>query len=191
MRATAWLTAVAAIAACVVFAFSNLDLFMHRVQNPKMLLELIGTALTGIMAVTAAFYLSLPDRSTTWALLPLPPFVLWIGSSGYNCWQHWIAYGSDGWILGESADCFRFILLVSIPSGASLLWVLRRAFPLAPVRVALMGGLGVAALSAFVLQFFHPFDVTFMDLGVHLLAIGVVVSLTALTERLVQRFEYR
>ena len=187
MRAAGWLMAVALIAAVAIFAFSNLDLFMHRAQDPKMLLELIGTALTGILAVVAAFYLSLPDRSPAWALLPLPPFALWLASSGYNCWKHWVTFGPDGWGLGDSADCFRFILLVSIPFGVSLLWVLRRAFPLSPVRVALMGGLGVAALSAFVLQFFHPFDVTFMDLGVHLLAIGLVVSITGLVEKLTDR----
>ena len=187
IRAAGWLMAVALIAAVAIFAFSNLDLFMHRAQDPKMLLELIGTALTGILAVVAAFYLSLPDRSPAWALLPLPPFALWLASSGYNCWKHWVTFGPDGWGLGDSADCFRFILLVSIPFGVSLLWVLRRAFPLSPVRVALMGGLGVAALSAFVLQFFHPFDVTFMDLGVHLLAIGLVVSIAGLMEKFADR----
>ena len=187
VRAAGWLIAVAVIAAAAIFAFSNLDLFMHRAQDPKMLLELIGTALTGILAVIAAFYLSLPDRSPAWALLPLPPFALWLASSGYNCYRHWITFGPDGWALGESVDCFRFILLISIPSGASLLWVLRRAFPLTPVRVALMGGLGVAALSAFVLQFFHPFDVTFMDLGIHMVAIGLVVCIAGLMEKFADR----
>ena len=187
IRAAGWLMAVAVIAIAAIVAFSNLDLFMHRAQDPKMLLELIGTVLTGILAVVAAFYLSLPDRSPAWALLPLPPFALWLASSGYNCYRHWITFGPDGWALGDTADCFRFILLVSVPFGASLLWVLRRAFPLSPVRVALMGGLGVAALSAFVLQFFHPFDVTFMDLGVHLLAIGLVVSIAGLMEKFADR----
>ena len=187
IRAAGWLAAVAAIAAVAILLFSNLDLFMHRVQDPKMQLELIGTALTGILAVIAAFHLSLPDRSPAWVLLPLPPFVLWLASSGYNCYRHWIVYGPDGWALGDSSDCFQFILLVSIPFGASLVLVLRRAFPLNPVRVALMGGLGVAALSAFVLQFFHPFDVTFMDLGVHLVAIALVASIAGVMEKLANR----
>ena len=187
VRAVVWLTVVVAVAAVAILAFSNLDIFMRRAQDPKMLLELIATALTGILAVIAAFYLSLPDRSPAWALLPLPPFALWLASSGYNCYRHWITFGPDGWALGESADCFRFILLISIPLGVSLIWVLRRAFPLTPVRVALMGGLGVAALSASVLQFFHPFDVTFMDLGVHLVAVGLVASLAGLVEKFTHR----
>jgi hypothetical protein len=186
-RASAWLAVVFALIACAVFGLSNLHLFMERAQDPKLVLELIGTALTGILAVVAAFYLSLPDRSPLWGLLPIPPFALWLGSSGYNCYRHWITYGPDGWGLGDSAACFRFILLASIPLGISLVLILRRACPLAPVRVALMGGLGVAAISAFVLQFFHPFDVTFMDLGVHLVAVGLVAALAGAAEGMTLR----
>jgi hypothetical protein len=54
--------------------------------------------------------------------------------------------------------------------------------PLEPVRVAAMGALGVAALAAAALQFFHPFDVTFLDLGVHLGTIGLVVLGTSAIE---------
>lgn len=187
LRALQWLLAVAAIAAVAVIAFANVDIFMDRARDPKLALELTGTVLTGILAVIAAFQLSLPDRSPAWALLPLPPFALWLASSGYNCYRHWIVYGPDGWELGDSANCFRFILLVGIPLGGSLIFLLRRACPLTPIRVAVMGGLGAAALSAFVLQFFHPFDVTFMDLGVHLVAIATVASVAALVEKTAQR----
>jgi len=186
-RALQWLLAVGALATFAVAVFANVDLFMERARDPKLALELIGTVLTGILAVIAAFQLSLPDRSPAWALLPLPPFVLWLASSGYNCYRHWIVYGPDGWELGDSANCFRFILLTSIPLGASLIFLLRKACPLTPIRVAVMGGLGVAALSAFVLQFFHPFDVTFMDLGVHLGALAMVAAAAAVVEKLTQR----
>jgi len=36
--------------------------------------------------------------------------------------------------------------------------------------------LGTAALSTFLLNFFHPFDVTVLDLGVHVGAILIVVA---------------
>ena len=67
------------------------------------------------------------------------------------------------------------ILGISLPVGISLLLLLRRARPLTPVSVAAVGGLGAAGIAAFLLQFFHPFDVTFMDLGVHAVAVGIVV----------------
>jgi len=183
MRAALWLLSVAAVAALAISTFSDLGVFARRAQDPKLVLEMVGTLLTGVAAVLAAFHLSLPDRSPLWALLPLPPLALWIASSGYSCYRHWIAFGPDGWELGESTHCFRFILSVSIPLGISLLLLLRRAHPLAPARVAAVGGLGVAAIAAWLLQFFHPFDVTFLDLSVHAAGIAIVIAVSSLTAR--------
>jgi len=175
LRAMLWLAAVAAAAALLVAAFADLPLFASRIEDAKLRLELAGTLLTAIAAVIAAFHLSLPDRSAAWSLLPLPPLALWIGASGYSCWRHWLAYGPDGWSLGESADCFLMILGASLPLGVALTLMLRQARPLAPERVAAVGGLGIAAIAALLLQFFHPFDVTFMDLGVHAVTVGLVI----------------
>jgi hypothetical protein len=58
--------------------------------------------------------------------------------------------------------------------------------PSAPMPVAAMGELGVAAIAAFALQFFHPFDVTFMDLGVRAVAVAIVVATVAAIERAVE-----
>ncbi len=182
-RAAAWLVPVAAIAAFAIAEFADLGLFAERTRDPKLTLELIGTLATGVVATIAAFYLSVPDRSPGWVLAPVPFLGLWIASSGYSCYRHWIAFGPDGWTLGESAECFKFIVLISVPLGATLLLLLRRAAPLAPVRVAAIGGLGVAGVAAFLLQFFHPFDVTVMDLAVHALAVGLVVGAGSLLGR--------
>lgn len=187
LRAALWLLAVAAIAAGAILLFSDLGVMADRLRDPKLQVEMAATLLTGIAAVMAAFHLSLPDRSPLWALLPLPFLALWIASSGYACWRHWISVGPGGFELGESAHCLRFMLAISIPLGASLLVVLRRAAPLTPVRVAAIGGLGIGGIAAFVLQFFHPFDVTFMDLAVHLGAVAIVVAVASLIERAAQR----
>ena len=186
-RAAIWLAVVAAALAAAILAFADLDIFARRAADEKMTLELVGTVLTGILATIAAFELSLPDRARSWALLPLPGLVLWIASSGYSCWRHWLTYGPDGWEIGESWNCFRFILGASLPLAASLVFLLRRARPLAPLPCALMGGLGVAAIAAFALQFFHPFDVTFMDLAVHLAAVAIVVAAVGAAERASER----
>jgi hypothetical protein len=183
VRAGLWLLAVAAAGALAILLFSDLGVFERRAQDPKLVLELIGTLATGVAAVIAAFHLSLPDRSPAWALVPLPPLALWVLSSGYSCYRHWITFGPGGWAIGESANCFRFILAVSVPLGIALFLVLRRAQPLAPLPVAVVGGLGVAGLAAFLLQFFHPFDVTFMDLTIHLVAVALVVAVSSLAGR--------
>jgi hypothetical protein len=49
--------------------------------------------------------------------------------------------------------------------------------------VAALGTLGVAASAAFVLQFFHPFDVTLIDLTLHLSAIALVMLIGTLWRR--------
>jgi hypothetical protein len=175
VRAGLWLLAVVAIGAAAITLFANMDVFRDRIADPALAVELTATFLTGLAAVFAAFQLSLPDRSAAWMLLPLPTLGLWIGSSGYACYRNWIVQGPTGWELGESANCLQFILAAGIPLAAGLSFVLRRAKTLTPVRVSLAGGLGVGALAASALQFFHPFDVTFLDLGVHLGTIAFVI----------------
>ncbi len=182
-RAIVWLLGVATLSTVAVLAFADTGLFMSRAGDRKLQLELIGTLLTGIAAIVAAFHLSLPDRPAVWALLPLPPLVLWIAASGYSCWRRWLTFGPEGWSLGESAECFGMILAVSVPLGIGLFLALRQARPLAPVPVAVTGGLGVAAIAAVLLQFFHPFDVTFMDLGVHIVTVGLVILGSAASSR--------
>jgi hypothetical protein len=187
LRAALWLLAVTAVAAAAILLFSDLGVVADRLRDPKLQVEMVATLLTGIAAVLAAFHLSLPDRSPAWVLLPLPFLAVWIASSGYSCYRHWISFGPGGWELGESAHCLRFMLAVSLPLGVSLLLLLRQAAPLTPVRVAAVAGLGIGGIAAFLLQFFHPFDVTFMDLAVHLGAVAVVVLVASLVERVAQR----
>ena len=181
LRAALWLGAVGVLIALAIWLFSDLTLSMQRFQNARLDWEMAAMLLTGILAVIAAFHLSLPDRSALWALLPLPPLALWLATTGYNCYRHWF---TDGWALGSSWDCLKFIVGVGVPLGVSLLYLLHRASPLMPVRVATMAGLGVASIAAFALQFFHPFDVTFLDLGTQLAASALVVLATGGYERL-------
>jgi hypothetical protein len=182
-RAALWLGIVALLCAALIYRFSNIQMFLHRAADPKLALELAGTLLTGILAVVAAFQLSLPDRPLRWAFLPVPSFALWLGSSGYSCWRHWLVRGPEGWEAGESVSCFMAIVIFGVPLAISLFILLRKAHPLAPGPVAAMAGLGVASLAAFMLQFFHPFDVTFIDLGLHLAAVATIVVLARAAAR--------
>ena len=183
MRASAWLAVVGALSVAFVLGFARIDIFVDRARDPKMALELIGTLATGILAVIAAFELSLPDRSLRWALLPLPTFVLWLSSSSYSCWRHWGSGAPGHWVVGETPNCFAWIVGFGVPLAISLFVILRRSCPIAPGPVAAMAGLGVASLAAFLLQFFHPFDVTFIDLGLHLAAVATVIILARAAAR--------
>ena len=54
--------------------------------------------------------------------------------------------------------------------------------------MAILGTLGVAASAAFLLEFFHPYDVTAIDLALHLAAVAAVILLgTALRRPLLGR----
>jgi hypothetical protein len=184
VRALLWLAAATLLIGAALLRFANLDLFMARNAEPRMALECAATLLTGITAVVAAFYLSLPDRSSLWRYAPLVPLVVWIATSSLGCLEYGMGLGPPGARLGESLHCFRFIVIVSVPLALLLYVVLRRAHPLQPLAVALTAALGVAALSAFVLQFFHPFDSTAVDLMMHGAAVLVVVALAAASRRL-------
>jgi hypothetical protein len=183
LRALFFLIGVAAVGAVAAPLYADFHLFARHLQDWRSMLELVGTLLTGIAAVIAAFELSVPDRSSAWAWLPIPPLILWLASSGYNCWRDWIEYGNGVWHLGESAACFGIIVGFSIPLGAALLIFLARAKPLAPIPVAALGGLGIAGLAAFFLEFNHPVDASFLDLCWHAAAVGLVVICTSLIGR--------
>jgi hypothetical protein len=176
-RATAWLVAFVAVVTVATVATGAWPAMIARLEDTRFAVEMAATFVTGLAAIIAAFYLSLPGRSRFWMLLPLPPLLLWLASSGYGCYQNWAAYDPMGWRLGRSSDCFVFIITMSIPVAVALYIALRRALPLDPLRVMVTGGLGVAGLAAATLQFYHPFDVTLVDLAVHVFAVLLVVAM--------------
>jgi hypothetical protein len=175
-RALLWLAFVGAISAALIIAYAQSSA-LQRMASPRVALECLGTALTAITAIVAAFELSVPDRSPRWAWLPLPPFVLWLAASGAGCVRNGLSlHGPDGFA-GDSPHCFAFISAASVPLAVLLFGMLRRARPIDPLPVAATGTLGVAATAAFILEFFHPFDVTVIDLALHLAAVGLIVVL--------------
>ena len=183
-RAALWLGGVALLIAVLLLRFADLGAWAARYAQWRMAIEAAATLLTGVTAVVAAFHLSLPDRSSLWRYAPLPPLALWIATSGLGCLQYGVGLGPPGARIGESTHCFAFIIGVSVPLALLLFAVLRRARPLEPLPVALTAALGVAALAAFVLQFFHHFDVTAVDLVTHIAAVLCVVAIAGASQRI-------
>lgn len=184
LRALLWLAVVGAVVSgFLILHKGGLGVFMQRIAVPRVAVECFATGLTAISAVIAAFELSVPGRSPRWALVPVPPLALWLAASGLGCLRNgWSLYGANGFV-GESSSCFAFIAIASLPLATGLFWMLRRARPIAPLPVAALGTLGVAATAAFILEFFHPFDVTVIDLALHLAAIALVMLLGTLWRR--------
>ena len=182
-RALAWLGVVALIAAAMIWKLSNLHVLATRTADPRLDAEMFATLTTGVAGVIAAFHLSLPDRPRAWALLPAPFVALWLVASGAECWRSWAEQTANGWRLGQSSHCFVFLLAVGAPLAALLLVGLRRAHPLQPRLTAAVGAVGISGLAAFLLQFFHPFDVTLLDLGAHLAAVAILIGVFSLSGR--------
>jgi hypothetical protein len=180
VRASIWFAAMTALAVAFILHPGRSALRTTYAMTDVELWSMLATAVLGVLA---AFELSIPGSSQRWIWAPVIPLIVWIASSGHSCYQLWREGVPIGPIPTESPHCFMFIVLVSIPLAAALLWMLRRARPITPLPVAFTGGLGVAAASAFLLQFFHPFDVTLMDLAAHLTAVGMVVVATAASGR--------
>lgn len=137
--------------------------------------------LTAFVAVLAAFFASIPGRSRRWIAAPLPFLLLWLGLSGIGC----LADLSRPWggTEVESGHCLLFILGASAALSPLLILRLARARPIEPLPVALLGGLGIAAMSAVTLQFFHAPRLTTVDLFAHLVAVALVVGIIGLLHR--------
>lgn len=180
-RALLWLAVVATVSALLIARFVDLSVITQRIAVPRIAAECIGSLLTGITAIFAAFQLSVPGRSRRWGLVPLPFLALWLAASGLGCLRNGWSPGRDG--VDESAHCFIFILAVSVPLAAGLFWMLSRARPITPLPVAMLGTLGVAATAALLLQFVHPFDVTVIDLAFHAAAVALVMLVGTLLRR--------
>jgi len=174
-RTLFWLGGVA-IVAVMLAAFADLTATERRLTAaPDMWLAVTGSTLTAVLAIMAAFQLSLPDGRTIWALLPIPSALLWVGASGLGCLRTWLVPGTHDASFAEAKDCFVFIVGLSIPLSAMLILMLRRGYSLRPNLMGAIGGLAVAAASATLLNLFHPYDAAATDLTVHAAAVAIVI----------------
>jgi hypothetical protein len=177
VRAALWLGLVAGVALGFAVSVPLAPIARRLSDAPDMWLAAAGSVLTAILAALAAFELSLPDRRRAWALLPLPAAALWIGASGLGCLRTSVVSDAHEPVFHETLHCLVFIGGFSIPLSAWLLMMLRRARPLRGGLATATAGLASAAAAASLLWFVHPFDASALDLAVHIVAIGLVITL--------------
>lgn len=179
LRASAWIAVVAIIAAVLLVHHGAAPMLQRFAASPDVAWSTLAAAITAICAAWAACTLAVPGRSRAWLWLPLPSAALWIGASGWGCLRGLFdpAVASVG---GPPAhDCIVFIVGYSIPLSALLIWLLRRACPLQPVRTAILLGLASAAAAASLMAIFHPIDSAATDLAAHALAVTIVIAANA------------
>ena len=177
LRAALWLLLAGLVLLALAAVHGPRPDLVLRLRDPSFTLPLAGSLLTGILAAIAAFYLSLPDRSRLWVLLPAPALALWVTTIGYGCLADWVKMAPGGLRLGSTLECFATLVIASVPLSVALLVMLRHTARLHPTIVGLTGGLAAAGITATALSFFHEFDATVMVLFWNL---GVAALLVAL-----------
>ena len=183
LRAGAWLLFAAFILGLIAIAHGMRPDLSGRLQQPFFVIGMCGALATGILAAIASFWISLPDSSRLWLLLPMPTLALWIGTVSYGCLTDWVSMGPDGMRLGETARCFATLLMTSVPLSIALLVMLRYAAMLRAVEVSMVGGLAVAAITAFALSLFHDLDASVMVLVWNVGIAALIAALASLFGR--------
>jgi hypothetical protein len=187
VRAGLWLAFAAVVLGLIAIAHGVRPDFSDRVRQPLFVLGMLGALATSILAAVASFRLSLPDSSRLWIALPLPALALWVSTIGYGCLTDWVTMAPDGVHMGEAVRCFATLLMASVPLSIAMLVMLRYAALLRPLEVSVMGGLAVAAVTAFALSLFHDLDATVIILiwnlgsAVLIAALGVLFGRSMLT----------
>jgi hypothetical protein len=177
LRAAFWLLLAALVFALLAVGHGVRQDFTQRITQPVFVVGLVASLVTGVLAAIAAFFISLPDRSRAWSLLPVPALLVWVSTVSYGCLTHWVDIEPDGMRMGEAARCFATLILTSLPLSLGLFLMLRHAAWLRPTAVTLTGGLAVAAMTATALSLFHDLDATVMvlvwNLGVATMIVGI------------------
>ena len=183
LRAGLWLAFAAIVLSLIAVAHGLRSDIAARLHEPVFVLGMVGALVTGILAAVASFRLSLPDASRWWLLLPVPTLGLWLSTLGYGCLTDWVNIGPDGVRMGEAIRCFATLLLTSVPLSVAMLVMLRYAAFLRPTAVSAMGGIAVAAMTAFALSLFHVLEATMMILVWNVGVTAVIAGIGSLAGR--------
>ena len=183
IRAGLWLAFAAIMLGLIAIAHGLRPDFFDRVRQPLFVLSMLGALATSVLAAVASFRLSLPDSARLWIVLPLPALVLWVATIVYGCLTDWVSMDPDGVHMGEAFRCFATLLMTSVPLSIAMLVMLRYAALLRPLEVSVMGGLAVAAVTAFALSLFHDLDATVMILIWNLGSAVLIAALGSLFGR--------
>ncbi|MGH8076955.1 MAG: NrsF family protein, partial [Lysobacter sp.] len=148
-RTLLWIALAVAIVAIIVAVLGARPGWWQDLAVPSAAIEWVASVMTSVLAAYAVFQISVPGRSPSWAWLPLPSALLWLGGIGLGCLRDFghLGTGAFTFQLG-SAECAWTIALISLPIGLLLLLMVRHAGVVRPGVTAMLTGLSAAALSS-------------------------------------------
>lgn len=162
LYAALWLVASATVVGALVLHHGmrpDIGQLLGQASYRALFIACIATA--GLGAV-ATFMISLPDRTPLWALLPAPGLLLWFGCAGLGCYADWLRAGPEGLVFGTSFSCLGWIVAVSLPLDALLIFMIRHAAFVRPRLALSIGMMSAAALASAGLMLFHEIEATLM-----------------------------
>ena len=173
-RALGWFSlAVPAVAAIALVMGLRADLDL-RMAEPAFVIQLIACGLTALCAAIAGLALTIPGTPRPWALLPVPPMLVWLGGFGRQCVLEWLAPQSGELLNGPHLHCLPDIAVITALPTAVLLLMLRRGACFEPRLPVMLGGLAAAALAHGGLSLAHPEDSGLLVLIFQFIAVGLL-----------------
>ena len=185
-RTLRWALAASVAIAMMAASFGLRPGLWQALSQPAQALEWIGSVLTGLCAAYAAFQVSVPGRSPSWAWLPVVPLGLWLSGIGWGCLANYATQGVAAFALEtHSGECARAIVAMSLPLTVLMLLMVRHAGVVRPGATAMLAALAAAAVSAAGVSLFHGGENSLMLLLWHVGAVAVVsLSSLAMGKRL-------
>ncbi len=175
-RTLVWAALAFVVIASVAASFGLRAGLWNALSQPAQGAEWLGSVLTGLFAAYAAFQISVPGRSPSWAWLPVLPMTLWLSGLGMGCIQDFAAQGAAAFAFEtETGECARAIAAMSFPLGLVMLVMVRHAGVVRPAPTAMLAMLAAAALSSAGVSLFHAGESSLMVLLWHF---GAVLALS-------------
>ena len=176
-RTLTWAVLAAVVIALVATSFGARPHVWKTMTSAGEALEFLAAVLTGLCAAYAAFQVSVPGRSGSWAWLPLLPLALWLAGIGVGCAGDYERMGLAAFGLQmHGGECARAIVVMSLPLGLVMVLMVRHAGVVRPAPTAMLAALSAAALSSAGVSLFHSGETSLMSLLWH----GGVVALLSL-----------
>lgn len=166
-RALGWIVAACAVVGLLAWWHGLRPDLAEKLKEPGFALGMGAAILTGFAGAVAALTASLPDRSRLWALLPIPPAVVWVSTVTWGCLSHWVAFGNRAPNYALLVSCLTILTATSVPLSGLLFWMLRST--VVRLRQTILAtGIAAAGLTAAALNLLHAFDASVMIMAWHL-----------------------
>src|SRR5207244_140080 len=120
-RAVGWLLFAALMLALLAVSHEVRPDLALRLRQPEFVAGIAASLATGVLAASASFLLSIPDRSRAWLLLPLPALLVWVSTIGYGCLINWVSLQPGSLPFGNEAGCFALLVLTGVPLSLAML----------------------------------------------------------------------